>query len=84
MTSESHAGWHDVHALAEQYMARMPTCLLCHEMPASTPLVYLADGAARGCIFATCMVCWCQEDFERRVRAALRQEQGQRTSAAWN
>jgi hypothetical protein len=77
-----------VESLAERYMESTPTCFLCREAPATTPMVYVADAASdssvRGCVFGVCMVCLCSDDFQTHVRDALRQDQHQCETAAWN
>jgi hypothetical protein len=88
MTPEHEALWPQLAALAERYMQGMPTCLLCKQMPATTPLVSLvagtSDGRVQGCVVAVCTFCLCQDDVEARVTTALRQDQAQRTAALWN
>ena len=74
--------------LAERHMESPRLCSLCREAPGVAPLVFLADtataGRVSGCVFATCMMCWCQDDFEKHVSEMLRKGQRRREAGAWN
>jgi hypothetical protein len=74
--------------LIEQYMESQPTCFVCCDWPATTPMVYIADiteaDKVHGCCFAACAVCWCSEGFQVRVNEALRQDQREHERAVWN
>ena len=82
------AGLPALAALAERYLDVPRVCFLCREAPATTSLVFLADaappGRIRGCVFAVCAFCLCQENFQARAAKALRQDQDQREVAVWN
>jgi hypothetical protein len=76
-------------ALAEQYLESPRVCFLCREAPATSALLFVGDakddGGRRQCaIFGVCMVCWCADDFQARVSAALRQDQHHGEAAVWN
>jgi hypothetical protein len=87
MTIDPHAGLSDLATLAEQYMETQPTCLLCHDSPATTPFLYVPDASdgdhVRGCCFALCVFCWLQDDFQDRVNQALRVARAEE-AARWN
>jgi hypothetical protein len=88
MTTDPHAGLSDLARLTEQYMERMPLCLVCHDQPAVAPMVFMgepkgAGGRRRCAAFAVCMVCMCQDDFEHRLQEALMMAHAEE-AARWN
>jgi hypothetical protein len=75
-------------ALAECYLDEPRRCAVCQDAPGVMPLVYVVDtmegDRVHGCCFAVCAVCWCAEDFQARVSAAIKQDLRERERAAWN
>ena len=74
--------------LAEEFMNSAPVCFTCKAAPGIMPLVYTADptgaGRVEGFVFATCLLCYCQDNFETQVAAAIREDQRRREGALWN
>jgi hypothetical protein len=75
--------------LAERYLDQEPhpACFVCHEWPATTPLVYTVDATevdrVRGAAFGLCVLCLLDENLQTRIAQALSMARAQR-QGRWN